>query len=101
MPLPSALILSWMYRLLDAAIFHLPQICARAGSASVNFARPLKTVISPGKRHLRLSLKAHDVELLKRLFESTINGGQKMEEALKDKRILIVDDELDILETLK
>jgi DNA-binding NtrC family response regulator len=46
-------------------------------------------------------LKAHDVKLQKRLFESTINGGQKMEKALKDKRILIVDDEPDILETLK
>jgi CheY-like chemotaxis protein len=59
------------------------------------------TAVVRGKRHLRPSLKAHDVKLQKRLFVSTINGGRKMEDVLKDKRILIVDDEPDILETLK
>jgi CheY-like chemotaxis protein len=37
----------------------------------------------------------------KRLSGSNRKGGAKMEEILKDKRILIVDDEPDILETLK
>ena len=90
-----------MCRLRGAGIFPFQRICVLGVSVNVLTARALRTVTVPGKRHLRRSLKAHDVKLQKRLFESTINGGQKMEEVLKDKRILIVDDEPDILETLK